>query len=155
MSEANTNDQQNLPAFGIEKFYVKDISLEIPHAPAIFMERENPQMDMQLHTQATPLGEGYFEVVLTITATTKLPEKDQVMYLIEVKQAGIFLVRNVPESELEGILAVMCPNILYPYAREVVSDISVRAGFAPLVLQPVNFEALYAQQQQQAQAATH
>jgi preprotein translocase subunit SecB len=139
--------------FSMDKIYVKDISLEIPHAPQIFLERESPQIDVQLHSQATPIDEGVYEVAVTTTVTAKLADK--VMFLIEAKQAGIFQVRNVPNEELEPILAVMCPNILFPYLREVVSDVSVRGGFAPVMLNPINFEGLYQQQkQQQAQAAT-
>jgi preprotein translocase subunit SecB len=96
--------------------------------------------------------EGVYEVTVMVTVTAKLPEKDKVMFLIEAKQAGIFQARHIPVTEIETVLAVMCPNILYPYLREVVSDLAVRAGFAPVVLNPINFEALYQQQKQQAQA---
>lgn len=138
------------PVFNIEKLYVKDLSLEVPHAPAIFLERENPQIDLQLQTQAAALEEGVYEVTVTVTVTAKLPGKDKIMFLIEAKQAGIFQARNIPAQEMETVLAVMCPNILYPYLREVVSDVAVRGGFAPVLLNPINFEALY-QQQKQAQ----
>lgn len=142
----------NQPVFNMEKIYVKDISLEIPHAPQIFLERENPQIDVQLHTQAGSVEEGIFEVTVMTTVTAKVGEK--VMFLVEAKQAGIFQIRNVPNAELEPLLAVVCPNILFPYLREVVSDVTVRAGFAPVLLNPINFEVLYQQQkQQQAQAA--
>jgi len=148
MTEAVQENTQ--PTFNMEKIYVKDFSLEIPHAPQIFLEREAPQVDVQLHTQAAPIDEGVFEVSVTTTVTAKIGEK--VMFLIEAKQAGIFQIRNVPTTELEPILAVMCPNILFPYLREVVSDASVRAGFAPVLLSPINFEVLYQQQKQQSQA---
>lgn len=152
MTEATQNNPQ--PVFNIEKLYVKDLSLEIPHAPGIFLERENPQIDLQLNSQANALEEGVYEVVVTVTVTAKLPQKDgKVMFLVEARQAGIFQVRNLPEGELEPVLAVVCPNILFPYAREVVSDVTVRAGFAPVMLSPINFEALYQQQKQQAEAA--
>jgi preprotein translocase subunit SecB len=146
---AQTNTQ---PIFNIEKLYVKDLSLEVPHAPAIFLGRENPQIDLQLQTQAATVEEGVFDVTVTITVTAKLPEKDQVMFLIEAKQAGIFQIRNMPAEEMEAVLAVVCPNILYPYLREVVSDAAVRGGFAPVLLNPINFESIYQQQKQQAQA---
>lgn len=152
MSEQAASQQP--PMFNLEKLYVKDISLEIPHAPAIFLEREAPQIDLQLSSQATPVGEGVFEVVVMVTVTAKLKEQDKVMFLIEAKQAGVFQIRNLPEQELEPVLAVVCPNMLYPYLREVVSDVSVRAGFTPMLLNPINFEVLYHQQKQQAQAAT-
>jgi preprotein translocase subunit SecB len=152
MTEDATINQPAAPLFNIEKLYVKDLSLEIPNAPAIFLERENPQIDLQLHTQATVIEEGVFEVVVTVTVTAKLPEKDKVLFLIEAKQAGIFQVRNIPAEEIESVLAVVCPNILYPYLREVVSDVAVRGGFAPVLLNPINFESIYMQQKQQAQA---
>ncbi|MDD4977014.1 MAG: protein-export chaperone SecB [Gallionella sp.] len=147
-----TEAAQNQPVFSMDKIYVKDISLEIPHAPQIFLERESPQIDVQLHSQAAAIEQGVFEVTVTTTVTAKLGEK--VMFLIEAKQAGIFQVRNVADEEIEPILAVMCPNILFPYLREVVSDVSVRGGFAPVMLNPINFDVLYQQnKQQQAQAA--
>ncbi|HEX7455762.1 MAG TPA: protein-export chaperone SecB [Gallionella sp.] len=151
MTEAAQTNAQ--PIFNIEKLYVKDLSLEIPNAPGIFLERENPQIDLQLQTQATPLDEGVFDVTVTVTVTAKLPEKDKVMFLIEAKQAGIFQIRNLPPEDMETVLAVACPNILYPYLREVVSDVAVRGGFAPVLLNPINFEGIYQQQKQQAQAA--
>jgi preprotein translocase subunit SecB len=150
MAEAAQENKQ--PIFNMDKIYVKDLSLEVPHAPKIFLERANPQVDIQLHSQASSVEEGLFEVVIMATVTAKIGEK--VMFLIEVKQAGIFQIRNVPTEELEPILAVMCPNILFPYLREVVSDVVVRGGFAPVLLNPINFDALYQQQRQQlAQAA--
>ena len=148
---AQENVQENAqPMFSIEKLYIKDISLEIPHAPQIFLERENPQIDVQLNTQTVPVDADVYEVAVTATVTAKIGEK--VMFLIEVKQAGIFRMSNLPSEGMESVLAVMCPNILFPYLREVVSNTAVRAGFAPVILSPVNFEALY-QQHQQAQAA--
>ncbi len=139
------------PVFNMDKIYVKDLSLEIPNAPQIFLEREAPQIEVQLHTAASAIDEGVYEVTVTSTVTAKIGEK--VMFLIEVKQAGIFTVRNVPEAEKTPVLAVVCPNILFPYLREVVSDVSVRAGFVPVLLSPINFDALYQQQQAQSQAA--
>ena len=151
MTEAIQENKQAI--FNMDKIYVKDLSLEIPHAPKIFMGRDSPQVDVQLHTQASSVEEGLFEVVVMATVTAKIGEK--IMFLIEVKQAGIFQIRNVPTDELEPILAVMCPNILFPYMREVVSDVAVRGGFAPVLLNPINFDAIYQQQKQQrAQAAT-
>ena len=149
--------EQQQPLFNIEKLYVKDLSLESPNAPSIFLERESPNIELQLQTQSTPVEEGLFEVTVTVTVTAKLPEKDKVMFLIEAKQAGIFQVRNMPPEELEPVLAIICPNILYPYLREVVSNMAIHAGFAPVFLNPINFEVLYQQQkeqQAQAQAAT-
>ena len=143
--------EENLqPVFGIEKLYVKDLSVEVPNAPEIFLEREQPQIEIQLNTGGRGVGEGVFEVVLTVTVTAKLGEKT--VFLVEVGQAGIFRIMNVPEEQIEPLIAVACPNILFPYAREVVSDVVSRAGFAPVVLQPVNFEALYAARLEQAAA---
>jgi preprotein translocase subunit SecB len=150
---AQASPQPNTqPIFNIEKLYVKDMSLEVPNAPAVFLERENPQIDLQLHTLAAPIEEGLFDVTVTVTVTAKLTEKDKVLFLIEAKQSGVFQIRNIPAEEMETVLAVVCPNILYPYLREVVSDMSIRAGFAPVLLSPINFEAIFLQQKQQNQA---
>lgn len=152
MSEA-TSPEQAQPTFNIEKLYIKDLSLEVPHAPSIFLERTNPQIDLQLNTEYSAIDEGIYEVIITITLTAKLSGQDKVMFLIEATQAGIFRVQNIPASELESVLDVVCPNILYPYIREVVTDVSVRAGFAPVLLNPINFEALYMQKKAQAASA--
>ncbi|MFA5913350.1 MAG: protein-export chaperone SecB [Burkholderiales bacterium] len=143
------NEPQQQPTFGIEKIYVKDLSLEIPHAPEVFLSGEQPQVDVQLHNEGGAIGEGLYQVVLTVTVTAKAGEKT--MFLVEAAQAGIFQVRNVPESDLEPLLATACPNILFPYVREAVSDVIARAGFPPVYLAPVNFDAIYLQRMQQAQ----
>ena len=143
------SDAQNQPVFSIEKLYVKDISLEIPNAPQVFLEREAPQVDIQLHHESKPIEDGVYQTLLTVTVTAKV--KDKTLFLVEAGQAGIFVIRNIPEADLDPILGIACPNILYPYVREVVSDMVVRAGFPPVVLTPVNFEALF-QAQKQAQA---
>ena len=141
------------PVFSIEKVYVKDLSLELPNAPQIFLEREQPAVEVGLQSEANGLGDGIFEVVLTVTVTAKVGEKTQ--FLVEAAQAGIFAVRNVPNGELDPLLAIACPNILCPYAREPVSDMVNRAGFPPVLLAPVNFEALYQERlQQQGQHAS-
>ena len=137
------------PIFGIEKLYVKDLSLEVPNAPEIFLEQEAPQVEIQLNTSGRGVGEGVVEVVLTVTVTARVGEKT--VFLVEVGQAGIFRMMNIPEEQMEGLVAVACPNILFPYAREAVSDAVVRAGFQPIVLQPVNFEQMYLQRLQQEQ----
>jgi preprotein translocase subunit SecB len=142
---APKQDQQ--PSFGIEKIYVKDLSLEIPNAPAVFMQRETPQVGIELGNKVTKLEEDVFEVVLSVTVTSKI--EDKTVFLVEVAQAGIFQMRNIPQDNLEAIVSVTCPNILFPYAREAVSDLITRGGFPPVLLSPINFEALYAQQRQQ------
>ena len=144
----NEPQPQQQPTFGIEKIYVKDLSLEIPHAPDVFLSGEQPQVDVQLHHQGAVIGEGMYHVVLTITVTAKAGEKT--LFLVEVAQAGVFQIRNLPEPDLEPFLATACPNILYPYARETVSSIVGHAGFPPVYLAPVNFEAIYLQRLQQA-----
>ena len=139
------SDQQ--PVFSIEKLYVKDLSLEVPNGPQIFLEREAPEIELQLQTNGSGLGDGMYETVLTVTVTAKLGEK--AFFLVEVSQAGIFQIRNVPDADIEPIIGVACPNILFPYAREAVSDAVSRAGFPPVILAPVNFEAMYQQRLQQ------
>ena len=144
--------QAESPVFAIEKLYVKDLSVEVPNAPQIFLEQTSPQVDIQLRSEGSGLGDGMFEVVLTVTVTAKL-EDGKTVFLVEAGQAGVFQIRNVPEENLEPLLAIACPNVLFPYAREVVSSAIARAGFAPVVLQPVNFEALYMARQAEAQQA--
>ena len=142
--------QNNQPVFSIEKIYVKDLSLEIPNAPQAFLERETPNVDIQLHHNSTGVDEGVYQTTLTVTVTAKV--NDKTLFLVEASQAGIFVQRNIPVNDIEVVLGVACPNILFPYVREVVSDTVVRAGFPPVVLNPVNFEALFqAQRESQAQ----
>ena len=149
MTDAAQNAQ---PVFSIEKIFVKDLSLEIPNAPGIFLERDQPQVDIQLHHNSTGVEDGVYQCTLTVTVTAKI--KDKTMFLVEAAQAGIFVARNIPASELEPVLAIACPNILFPYVRETISDVIVRAGFPPVMLAPVNFEAIYqAQRDPQPQQA--
>jgi len=143
---------QNQPVFSIEKVYVKDLSLEIPNAPQAFLEREAPTVDIQLHHNTSTVEDGIFQTVLTVTVTAKVAERT--LFLVEVGQAGIFSIRNVPANELDAILGIACPNILFPYVREVVSDVVTRAGFPPVVLNPVNFEAIYQQSREGQTQAT-
>ena len=145
--------EQEAPSFAIEKLYVKDLSLEVPNAPEIFLERESPEVTIQLQTVIATLSDDAYEVTLTVTVTAKVGEKT--VFLVEVGQAGIFRIKNEPEENMAALLSIACPNIVFPYAREVISDAISRAGFAPVILQPVNFEAMYAERlQQEAAAAT-
>ena len=120
-------EQNEQPVFAIEKLYVKDFSVEVPNAPEIFLEQEAPQVAVQLNTSGRGIGDGVYEVVLTVTVTTTLGEKT--VFLVEVGQAGIFRIQNVPEEQLEPLVAIACPNVLFPYAREAISDAVTRAGF--------------------------
>jgi len=140
--------QQQQPLFGIEKIYLKDMSLELPNAPQVFFEREAPQVEVNIHNEASGMSqEGYFEVVLTVTVTAKIQEKT--IFLVEAAQAGIFQIRNVAQPDLEAVLSTLCPNTLLPYAREAVASIVQRAGFPPVTLQHMNFDAVYQQRMQQ------
>lgn len=147
--------QDTSPVFNIEKIYVKDLSLEVPNAPQCFLERDAAEISLQMQSGGQAIGEGVFNVVLTLTVTAKIGDKTQ--FLVEATQAGIFLIHNVPEEEIEPIVAVACPNILFPYARETISDAVSRAGFPPVLLAPVNFEAIYRDRliQQQSAAGSH
>lgn len=145
-----TDQQAAMPVFNIEKIYVKDLSVEVPNAPAIFLERDAPQMDLQINTQSAPVDNGFYQCILTLTVSAKI--KDKSAFMVELQQAGIFRIENIPQEAMEPALSVGCPNILFPYAREAISDAVMKAGFPPLMLQPVNFEILY-MQQQQAQAS--
>ncbi len=136
--------------FQIEKIYVKDLSVEVPNAPAIFLERDVPQVGVELGTQSRAIGEGVYESSIKVTVTARLGEKT--VYLVECEQAGIFRIAGLPPEQLSLALGIGCPNIVFPYARETVSDVILRAGFPPLQLAPVNFEGEYLMRQQQAAA---
>ena len=146
MSEQQPSGQQ--PIFTIERVYVKDMSLEMPYAPQIFLGKESPTVDVRLHNEARPLDNGVFEVVLTATITAKL--QDKTAFLIEVAQAGIFQIRNFDQAQLDAAVNVTCARILLPYARETVSSVMMRAGLPPVLLPHVGFESLYEQRQQEA-----
>ena len=147
MSEANGTPEKQ---FAIQKIYTKDISFETPNAPKIFTEKWEPSLDFNLGTHVESLESSLFEVALTITVTVKLA--DTTAYLVEVNQAGIFLIAGFTEQELGPMLGSFAPNILFPYAREVISDLVNKGGFPQLILAPVNFDALYLQHVQQTQA---
>ena len=135
------------PVFNLEKVYVKDMSIEIPNAPGIFSEQEVPALETTLNINADQFQEGYVEVVVTATATTKL--KDKVVFLVEVAQAGIFEMRNIPADQMDPIVGIHCASIVFPYLRANVADMVTRAGFPALHLPNINFEAFYAQRLEQ------
>lgn len=128
--------------FTIQKIYVKDISFETPNSPQIFLEKWAPEINLQLRSTATQQGEEVHEIVLSLTVTAKQGEKTA--YLIEVHQAGVFSIKGFNEHDMKTMLGSYCPNILFPYGREVISDLVTKGGFPPLLLAPVNFDALYA-----------
>ncbi len=148
-----TEEQQDKRQFVVQKIYTKDISFESPNAPDIFTDQEwKPEVDLNLNASNQKLPNNSFEVVLKVTVTVK--QKDKVAFLVEVDQAGIFGIKDFPEAEMGPLLGSYCPNILFPYAREAVSDLVSKGGFPQLLLAPVNFDAVYAQHVQQAQAGT-
>ena len=138
--------------FQIEKIYVKDLSLEIPHAPQVFAEQVQPQIDVHIESGESRFAEGYYEVTLSVTVTAKIGERT--LFLAEAVQGGIFAVRNIPESDLGPLLGIACPTVLFPYLRETISDLITRGGFPPLLLSPISFEQLYLQRMQQQQGGT-
>jgi preprotein translocase subunit SecB len=145
-------DTNPAPVFQIQRLYLKDLSLEQPNSPQILLEQTQPQVEINLGLAAQPVADGIYEVSVTATVTTTI--SDKTLFLVEAKQAGIFEIRNIPEEQLQPIIGIACPQIIYPYLRAVVSDICTRAGFPPVVLAEVNFQAMFeAQQQQQAVAA--
>jgi len=149
--QANEAEEAAQAGFAIEKLYIKDASIEVPNAPQIFTNRTAPQVNVELANSASKLDDGVYEVSIKVTVTAKIEETTA--FLVEVTQAGIFGIRGIPDDNLEMVLAITCPNILFPYAREAVSDMVTRAGFMPVLLNPINFEALYAQQQAEANGA--
>jgi preprotein translocase subunit SecB len=150
MSENQINEKkQPEQQFGIQRIYVKDLSFETPNSPAIFTEKWEPALNVDLNTAVTPLSEGIFDIVLTVTVTAKIEEKTA--YLAEVQQSGIFNVAGFGDTEMGQMLHSYCPNILFPYAREVLTSLVSRGSFPQLVLSPVNFDAVYAQHLQRQQ----
>ena len=141
-------DQDPTPVFQIQRMYLKDLSLEQPNSPAILLEQQQPQVDINLGMAAGGIADGIFEVSVTATVTTKVG--DRTLFLIEAKQAGIFEIRHVPDDQLQGILSIVCPQMIYPYLRAIVSDVCTRAGFPPILLTEVNFQAMFEAQQAQA-----
>lgn len=155
MSEQNqAADQQ--PIFNIQRVYLKDMSLEQPNSPSIFLEQEGPNIEVAIDINSESLAESIYESTITITVTAKI--KDKTAFLVEGKQAGIFEVRHVPDDQLEPLLGIACPNILYPYLRANIADMVTRAGFPPIHLNEINFEAFYQQRKQaiaESAAAKH
>ena len=147
--EVKAAEQQAV--FSIEKLYLKDLSLEVPHAPRIFLENGEPEVDMRVATESTKLEDEFYNCAVTVTVTAKLAD-DKVMFLNEVTQSGIFRIANIDDADIQLLLAVACPNIMFPYAREAVSSTITRAGFPPVLLAPINFEAMYQQGQEEGEA---
>jgi preprotein translocase subunit SecB len=143
------DDNQN-PLFQIQRIYLKDLSLEQPNSPQILLEQGQPQVEINLGLGAEMVAEATYEVTVTATVTTKI--NDKTLFLVEAKQGGIFEIRNIPEEQLKMILGINCPGIVYPYLRAIVSDVCTRAGFPPVVLSEVNFQAMFEAQQAAAQA---
>ena len=144
MAEANLE-----PVFQIQRVYLKDVSLEQPNSPEILLQPEQPSVDIQLGVETKPVADGLFEVTVTATVHTKIEEKT--VFMVEAKQAGIFEVRNIDAEQLGSILGIACPQIVYPYLRGNVADVIQRAGFPPVHLAEINFQAMY---QQQAEASS-
>jgi preprotein translocase subunit SecB len=157
MAENQVTDVQGAvadaaPVFQIQRVYLKEVSLEQPNSPAILLETEQPAVDIQLGVDAQPVAEGVFEVCVTATVTTQI--KERTVFLVEAKHAGIFEIRNMPQEQMSPVLGIACPQIVYPYLRASVADIITRAGFPPVHLAEINFQAMYeAQLAQQGEGA--
>ena len=134
------------PVFLIQRVYLKDLSLEQPNSPAILLSQEQPAVDIQIGLDSEQVADGVYEITVTATVTAKIT--DQTMFLIEAKQAGIFEIRHMPEGQLQPITGIACPQIIYPYLRSNVADVIQRAGFPPVHMAEINFQAMYDQQQQ-------
>ena len=143
-------DEKNQPGFALEKLYLKDVSVEVPNAPEIYINREAPKISVELNNETKPLADDFYEVALQLTITSKIGT--QTAFVVDIVQAGIFAIKNIPDDGLETVLAITCPNILFPYAREAIANFTVKAGFNPVQLQPINFEALYMQEKQKKDA---
>ncbi|MNJ99515.1 Protein-export protein SecB [compost metagenome] len=150
-------DENLQPLFQIQRVYLKDLSLEQPNSPAIFLEQDQPSIEVAVDVGAQPLAEGIFESTVTITVTAKIADK--IAFLVEGKQAGIFEIRNIPDEQLDPLLGIGCPNVIYPYLRANIADAITRAGFPPVHLSEINFEVFYQQRlealaQQQADSSS-
>lgn len=143
MSDEITQATEQQPVFQIQRVYLKDLSLEQPNSPQIFLEQEAPNIEVAVDVNAGSLAEGIYESSVTITVTAKI--KDKVAFLVEGKQAGIFEIRNIPVEQLDPVLGIACPNIIYPYLRANIADAITRAGFPPVHLTEINFEVFYQQ----------
>ena len=141
-------DDNQTPVFQIQRMYLKDLSLEQPNSPQILLEQAQPSVDIQLGLGAEAIADGVYEVAVTATVTTKV--NDKVLFLVEAKQAGIFEIRNIPADQVDQIIGIACPGIIYPYLRAIVSDVCTRAGFPPVLLAEVNFQAMFEAQRAQA-----
>lgn len=140
-------DKQQQPAFMIQRVYLKDLSLEQPNSPTIFLDQNTPTLDVGLGMENEKLAEDIYEVCVTVTVTAKIGDKTA--YLVEGKQAGIFELRNIPEMDLDPLLAIRCPDIIYPYLRANIADIITRSGFPPVNLAEINFERFYREKEQE------
>lgn len=150
MSE-NENAQQNGPQFAVQRIYTKDISFEAPNSPAVFTEKWEPEINIEINSNGNKLADDVYEVVLSLTVTAKLGDKTA--YLAEVQQAGIFTLSGFSEQDMGGMIHSYCPNLLFPYVREVISDLVSKGSFPQMVMQPINFDALYAQHLEKQKAA--
>ncbi|MBL4795316.1 MAG: protein-export chaperone SecB [Pseudomonadales bacterium] len=129
--------------FGLQRIYIKDLSFEAPKTPTVFKTEWKPEINLELNNKSTKIEGDMYEVVLSLTVTAK--NKDDVAFIVEIQQAGLFLVAGVPPQQMQQLLGAYCPNVLFPYAREAVSDVVGRGSFPQLLLAPVNFDALYAE----------
>ncbi|HUN91499.1 MAG TPA: protein-export chaperone SecB [Burkholderiaceae bacterium] len=148
---APTATNPQAPTFQLQRVYLKDASLELPNAPQIFLDQEAPQVEVQLDVGHETVVDGIYEVAVRVTTTARV--KGKTLFLVEAKQAGIFEIRQVPAEQLEPILGVVCPGIIYPYLRANVADLLNRTGLPPMHLAEINFEALYQQRSAQLKAA--
>jgi preprotein translocase subunit SecB len=144
------DDTSNAPLFQIQRMYLKDLSLEQPNSPQVLLEQGQPQVEINLTLGAEMISEAMYEVTVMATVTTRI--NDKTLFLVEAKQGGIFEIRNIPDEQVKQILGIACPGIVYPYLRAIVSDVCTRAGFPPVVLSEVNFQAMYEAQQVELQA---
>lgn len=148
MAEENNTPKQ--PVFALQRLYIKDLSFESPNAPAVFQGEWRPQVNMDLNTENQRLSDNQWEVTLTLTITAKVGDK--AAFIVEVQQAGVFMIDGLSQAQLAQTLGAFCPNILFPYARETIDSLAIKGSFPALMLQPVNFDAIYADAVRRRQA---
>ena len=153
MTEQAANQQQAANQFGLQRIYIKDLSFESPNSPGLFKDQWKPEVNLDLNSRSSKIETDLYEVVLSMTVTAKLG--DTIGFIVELQQAGLFLIKGMETKQVQALLGSYCPNVLFPYAREVVSDVVGKGGFPQLLLAPVNFDAIYAEamKKQAAEAA--
>ncbi len=140
---SGNSEQQNTPEFRMQKMYIKDLSFENPNSPGVFLQQGEPKVQVNLQLKNNKVDNDHYEVVLEVTAKVTTKDEEKVMFILEIEHGAVYLIKNIPEEHLEMVLAVDCPTLLFPFTRQIISQVSVDGGFVPFQMEPINFAALY------------